>query len=378
MSWIGILMLVLYMLLLLWLQLGIRRFQQRSIGKRPPQTRFSIVIPFRNEAEHLEALVRSLQQLSYPSHLYEVILINDGSTDTSEVILQQIISNQNNKELRFTLLQNERFSNSPKKDALTKGIRHATFEYIITTDADCTVPEQWLQHFNNQLLQDTSVMLCGSVHYRYQQTFAKAFQYWDGISLQSVSAGSFGMQNPFLCNGANLCFQKKAFNEVGGYQGNDHLASGDDIFLLEKMAQQFPKRVNYVMHTDASVETYPEPTWQALVQQRIRWASKTAAQKSWLSKGIGFLVFLLNFYLLFGWLFSNIEIFFLLWGVKAVIDSIFLSMNEVRFGKGNTSKVLLVLSILMYPFITVWVVFSSFSGRYSWKGRSHKKRPVTR
>src|SRR5690606_6593693 len=79
-----------------------------------------------------------------------------------------------------------------------------------------------------------------------------------------------------------------------GFSGNDHIASGDDIFLLEKMKKTFPKQVQFLKSKEAIVSTKPQKNWKNVISQRIRWASKTSKQKSATSLLLGILVFLMS------------------------------------------------------------------------------------
>ena len=107
--------------------------------------------------------------------------------------------------------------------------------------------------------------------------------------------GGFGIKKPFMCNGANLCYSKEIFHELNGFEGNNHLASGDDIFLLEKMFKHFPKKTKYLKSDKALIITSAEPTLKKLFQQRIRWASKSTSYSNRFTKIVGLIVLLTIF-----------------------------------------------------------------------------------
>ena len=384
----------LYLLLIGWLLVGFHKVKVFKITNKLPDSNFSIIIPFRNEAENLPDLLSSLEAINYPKDKFEVLFINDDSTDNSVLILEKYLV----KNKHFKLLNNQRKSNSPKKDAINTAINIAKYNWIITTDADCEVPKNWLQCFNefiNSNLNKHSTfssireelelgMLVAPVVYKTNKSFLQNFQNMDFLSLIGSTIGGFGIQRPFLCNGANLCYKKAVFLKVNGFNGNDDIASGDDIFLMEKFLEQNKNSVKYLKSKDAIVITKPETTFKGLLSQRIRWASKTGATKNWFGKLVGLLVFLMNFLLVFGLLFvvwsfftqnSQISqicvVFLLLFLLKFNIDFLLIQKTYKFMGLKNGLKPYIFSSVL-YPFFVVLVVILSFFKKYEWKDRRFK------
>jgi len=345
---------------------------------------FSILIPFRNEAKNISALANSLIQLNYDKSYFEVIWINDDSTDNSVEILNSFLINN----LHWKLIDNQRKSNSPKKDAINTAIKSAKFEWIITTDADCIVPVNWLQSYSGFvfLFLDKPMkinMMVAPVAYITDGSFLQNFQNIDFLSLIGSTIGGFGVNRPFLCNGANLCYKKEIFFAVNGFEGNDNIASGDDIFLLDKITNKYPNTVHYLKSKDTLVLTKPETTFKGLLSQRIRWASKTGATKNWFGKLVGVLVFLMNLFLVLGfgfWIldyfteihrdlqrFTEVLIFIFL--LKFNLDFLLIQITYKFIGLNNGLKSYISSSVL-YPFFVVLVVLLSFFKKYKWKGRN--------
>ena len=280
-------------------------------------------------------------------------------------------------QLDFKIISNKRKSNSPKKDAITTGVQHAKFDWIITTDADCTVPINWLRVFDDFITKHDPKFIVAPVAYEQQSTFSNRFQVLDFLSLQGATIGGFGIRIPFLCNGANLCYSKSVFNEVHGYSGNEHIASGDDIFLLEKVHHKFPNHLYYLKSRAAIVKTLPQPNFRALLQQRIRWAAKSTGYQKKFSKFVALSVFAMNALLILLCMLSIFTYFnwfnlLLLFLIKFFVDGILILMTARFF---NQTKVLIsyFLSSLFYPFFTMFVAVASLSTNYVWKGRSYKK-----
>lgn len=368
---------LLYLPAMLFLLLGFSRVPKFCGKNSVPKTAFSIVIPYRNEAENLPSLFTSLLKLKYPAEMFEIIAVNDASEDNSEALWQDFRSK--NAQLQVKLLQNVRKSGSPKKDAIKTAIQVAKKDFVITTDADCEVPELWLQHFDAIITKNRVDVVAGPVALKdgvSKMAFLRGFQELDFFSLQAATIGGFGINNPFLCNGANFCYSKTAFLKVNGFEGNDRIASGDDIFLLEKF-QKNGFKTAFLKSLHATVHTNSAASWQQLLFQRVRWAAKTSAYKGLFSKTLGVLVFAMNFMLVIlipaGLLAVVPPVFVLIiFLCKLGVDSL-LIYNSAKFFKRENAMKTIFLSSLFYPFFSSAVVIYSVFLGYKWKGRNFKK-----
>jgi cellulose synthase/poly-beta-1,6-N-acetylglucosamine synthase-like glycosyltransferase len=340
-----------------------RRFSKAEFT---PKTSFSIVVPFRNEKENLPNLLHSIALLNYPKELVEVILVDDDSDDEFRI---------QNLEFRIQMVKNIRKSHSPKKDAIETAIQIAKNNWIITTDADCLVQKDWLTTFDQYIQENEVEMVASGVCYVPKNGFLSAFQNLDFLSLQGATIGSFGINQPFMCNGANFAYSKSFFKELNGFQGNETIASGDDVFLLQKAVSFAPKKVGFLLAKESIVATKPAGTWSELFQQRVRWASKSTGYSSVYGKLLALVVFGGNL----AWIVS-----FLLWLVGLLDQNIFMLFVALKFlidfiliyktANFFESKLQYVLaSSLLYPFFSVSVAVYSLFGKYSWKGRNFKK-----
>lgn len=338
-----------------------------------PETYFAILLPFRNESENLPALLESFKNLNYPKNQFEIIFVDDFSGDDSVKLIYNW--RMENGKFHTTLLENLRISNSPKKDAITRAIPIIKNEWIITTDADCVVPENWLLTIDNYIQSYDVAMIVGAVSYDGKKSFLHHFQQLDLLSLQGATIGSFGLGLGFMCNGANFCYTKSLFQELNGFTGNTKIASGDDVFLVQKAmeSQNFgPKKVHYLKSKSNIVHTKPLNSWKSLFFQRVRWASKTSSYQSVFGKDLALIVFAGNLAIIVGFILllaQKIEsdYFALLFLVKFVFDFIFLKKTNSFFSKKRMP--FLILSSFLYPFFCVSVALFSFFGKYEWKGR---------
>lgn len=338
-----------------------------------PFTKFSIIIPFRNEAKRLPQLLNSLSKLNYPKDCFEVLLINDASTDESFKTIENF--RKKNLNISIYIYDNQRTSAAPKKDAITLAIAKAKYEWVLTTDADCMLPSTWLDCYHDFICNNNVAFVAGPVMYKTGTSFIDQFQLLDVLSLQGITMGSFGHQKGLFCNGANLAYTKTLFNKINGFTNNNTIASGDDIFMLENAQTQFPEKVGYLKSRLAVVETFPETSWATLISQRTRWAKKTAKQNNSGIKAIGILVFLTNLIILatpFLILtnFINIWLGFSVLCIKFLID--FMLLHKAgRFFRKRISVVKVITHFYLYAIISTWIVVQSPFVTYTWKDRKH-------
>ncbi|MEZ4874292.1 MAG: glycosyltransferase [Flavobacteriaceae bacterium] len=364
----------LYGFALVWVRWGIHKLPFFQAEKTPAKNYFSIIVPFRNEASNLPVLLNSLLQLNYSTQHFEVIFIDDESHDPSVVIIQKALKDS---PISFRIHANKRYSNAPKKDAITLGVKEAQHEWIVTTDADCQVPAQWLHLLDAYIEAEHPKMIAMPVAFTAGTSWVKQYQLLDGLSLQAVTMGGFGHQTPLLCNGANLAYKKRCFYEVAGFEGNDQFSSGDDIFLMEKMRRIFPGKLHYLKNPSAMVITQSLSSWKEVIQQRVRWASKTRYQKNGKALLLGSVVLLANLAFIgcifFIFIFPlDIVLFLSFILFKIGIDSLLLwSTSHILQKKAPLFPTL--LSGFLYPFVMVWVFLNSFHRGFIWKDRTFKK-----
>ena len=349
----------------------VKPFERTEVN---PKTTFSIIAPFRNEAKNLPKLLKSISKLNYPKELFEIILVDDFSTDTSERICIQW--RMANGLIESTLLENLRLSNSPKKDAISRAVPILKHEWMVTTDADCIVTKNWLLTLDNFIQQNNPEMVVGAVVYKTKNNWFHYFQQLDLMSLQGTTIGSFGIGKPFMCNGANFAYTKKFFQELGGFGGINSTASGDDVLLLQKAVTANSDKVLYLKNKEFIVKTKPENDLFVLFMQRVRWASKTTSYKNIYAKSLAVVVLLMNLSLVLGfgfWILGKIEIWNLssIFLIKYLVDYVLLYKSNQYLNKG---KFLLPLaSSLVYPVFSSAVGLYSLFGSFTWKGRHFSK-----
>ncbi len=343
----------------------------------PLTTFFSIIIPARNEAANIGDCLSAVLKQQYPTHLYEVIVINDHSTDHTAAIVNSLQAQHSNLKL-INLeehLQGKQL-NAYKKKAIEMAIAASNGQWIVTTDADCQVSDEWLSLFNNYIHQYEPVFIAAPVMFTNNRSFLAVFQLLDFLSLQGITAAAVSAGFHTMCNGANLAYRKDAFYEVGQFRGIDQLASGDDMLLMHKIKQKYPERLGYLFSENAIVFTAPMPDWKSFFNQRIRWASKAGKYQD---RGIFrtlALVYALNVSMLLllpaglllqGW--KGLLNWLLLVLAKTLVELSFM-LPVSRFYKRTPA---LYWFVLMQPFHIAYTVVAGWLGKfgsYQWKGRS--------
>lgn len=374
---ISLIITALYVLLIGSFCWGFERVKTNVLPSETPKTCFTIVIPFRNEAEHLPALLASILKLNYPKSFFEVILVDDHSDDTSQALIKQFLESEEVSTSHIKVITTVRRTKSPKKDAITLAISQASNEWIVTTDADSVLPIFWLDSFDAYIQNQHPKMIVAPLTYHNTKGFLENFQLLDVLSLQGATIGGFGLQKPFLCNGANLAYTQQLFHSVNGFEGNSDVASGDDVFLLEKATTHFPEHVHYLKNRSVVVTTSALSSVSELIHQRVRWAAKATAYNTRFGKIAGSIVFAQNALLIVGLCLIligefKLEVLVTIFLVKACMDGLLIYKAAAFFDQKKQLKYYAVATFC-YPFFSVYVVVLALFRGYKWKERAYRQ-----
>lgn len=357
-----------------------RQNGQAAATAKSPYITISVIIPARNEQDNIATCIRSILNNDYPLAMLEIIVIDDFSEDDTAAIAENMLQGGHGRviQLKNYLSKNERL-NSYKKKALEIAIGEAKGEWIITTDADCEVPLHWLQQLTQPMQLHQVKFIAAPVSFTPalpQPDGLYYFQSLDFMTMQGITAASIAMNLGNMCNGANLAFNKKAFDEVGGYKGIDHIASGDDMLLMHKIQLRFPDGIFYLKSKEAIVHTPAQPDWSSFLNQRIRWSSK--ADKYDDKKLTVILAFVYFFNVSFIPLFiaGFFNYFYWLWmlGIlfgKVMVELIFLVPVAKFYSKTKELR----WFPLFQPMHIGYIIMAGFLGKfgsYQWKGRTVK------
>lgn len=333
-------------------------------------TTFSVIVAARNEETSITRCLESIALQNYPAHLFELIIVNDHSTDNTQGLVHQFIENHLGLSVRLLNAKGE-----GKKKAITEGIKIANGKMILVTDADCIVSKGWIKSFSLAYEKSSTKCISGPVKIIGNGIFA-GIQGLEFMSLIGSGAGSIGGRMPVMCNGANFCYEKAAFEEVGGFKGNDNYASGDDVFLMLKITKQFGVgKVTFLKDQAAIVTTESQPTLSSFLKQRLRWVSKSPGYTDFGIIMTALSVFLANLWILMGLGFglsTGLWQPFLLVSIsKLIID---LPLLFYVSGFLNQKKLLIYyLPVqIMMPFYVVLIALVGLFSTVSWKDRQVK------
>ncbi|WP_439182058.1 glycosyltransferase [Carboxylicivirga taeanensis] len=326
------------------------------------QKGISLIIPFKDEASNLPALLQSLEAQTYKN--WELILVNDHSTDNGVAILEELLVSFKGPA---TIINS---SQTGKKAALLEGAKQAQYPLLVTTDADCTFSSNWLSTLSAYAEKYSPDLLIGPVSLKKAKGFLQRFQQVDFTALQISGAAAALQQQAIMCNGANLLCSKDLYLKA---HLQPNIASGDDMFLLEWMKSQH-KSIHFIKSKAALVETAPVSQAKALLQQRARWAAKAPHYKDKRIVLTGAIVAAVNLVLILSFIGSwFIPELWKLWGIylfiKCLVDYMLLKAGSDSY-KLKITLFEVIFWQLLYPLYVITVLLFPLFFEVRWKGRS--------
>lgn len=363
---IVVLLFIAYSSLILYYYQGWKSIPLYKAGNSEVTLRITVVIPARNEEANIGTLLQQLLAQQYPSTLVEIIVVDDHSTDRTAEIVESF------EKVILISLKDENI-NSYKKKAIETAIERASGELIVTTDADCSPGENWLAMLADFCQQKNAVFIAAPVVFSSDSSALQQFQFYDFMILQGITGAAVYQKQLSMCNGANLAYKRNIFYEVGGYQGIDQIASGDDMLLMYKIASRYPDQVFYLKSQAAIVSTEPMQTWKQFINQRIRWASKATRYQDKRFIPVLLLVYVFNLSFLFlfiagFWNTSYFTMLLALWLLKTIVEYTFV-WELSRFFQRRT---FFSIFFLLQPIHILYTIISGLLGqlgKYEWKGR---------
>ena len=319
-----------------------------------PSSFVSVIIACRNEQEKLPALLESLSGQDYPRELFEVIIVDDNSSDKSSETAAE-----NKGQIHLMVLKNK---GKGKKEAIRTGINVSKGRLILTTDADCTMGKSWIKTVAAFFEKYSPELIISPVQLAGTDGFFGKFQALEYLSLQGITAGSVMAGNGIMCNGANLAFTREAYLT---HMEDLHfdLSTGDDVFMLHSMKKDNNSAIMWLESSGSIVTTSASSTVFSFIRQRKRWISKWRAysDRFTIITGIFTLTAILLQLSAFVSLFFNISfiwIFLIILVLKSLPDFLILRNTTSRYGKTDLMRWFLPAQ-LIYPLYVMGVLLYS-------------------
>ena len=247
------------------------RREKRAIKLLCPQhVKVSVIIPVHNESRRMEGLLRSLLVQDYPA---EIIFVDDRSGDESPAMLARFLQDARSRGMENCRIITLKENPGPnfKQYALGRGIAESSGDYLLFTDGDCQLPSGWIRAMVHRIADGKTGAVIGPVFKKMPgKDFFYLYQCFDHIARYNYLAAAAALGAAGGGFGNNLIISKKALDELGGYSAVPPSPT-EDAALISIIRRHGKYKVCAAMHSDAAVETVPEISWKALVNQTLRW-----------------------------------------------------------------------------------------------------------
>lgn len=320
----------------------------------------SIIVPCKNEESSLPSLLADLSLQNYPEDSFEIIVVDDHSSDNTLIVAEEFSGIRNLK-----VISN---AGNGKKHAIRTGVQSSSSELIITTDADCRVGKVWVGTIASFYAACRPALIIGPVKLKERKGVLFVFQHIEWLGLQGITAGYALAGRPVMCNGANLAFTRKTFME-NCEDLNYTIPSGDDIFLLHSVKSKQGPSILWLNSREADVTTEPAYSIQELLKQRARWISKAGSYRDaftiFLSAVVFITVSLLGLMLVAALLNIKFLPFFLAgFTIKSFADALLIRTTANLYKQKSFLRWLFPLQLL-YPLYLAAVLIRLIPGLFS-------------
>ena len=347
--------------------LSLYRNRVEMHGRASLQRNVSVLIAARNEGKNTEKLLQSLYNQSFSKEKFEVIIVDDHSDDETFEVSENyrvLHPEMNLKVLKAT--------GTGKKQAISQALHAAENELVMVTDADCELPERWIEVMVNYFINHDLKMLLGPVLLSPANTLFEKLQVLEHLSLIASTAGSAAIGMPVMCNGANMMYDRQAALDVEKYRTDMKIASGDDMFLMEQFIKHYgSKSVGFILDNQAIVKTATMPDLKSFFRQRTRWTSKTKAYTNWKIIATALIVLMFNLSIVFffaaGFFIKVFWIFFILYVILKTLIDFPILRRITHFMKQQKLLFWMFPLEFVYPFYIVFTAFAGLVTKVRWK-----------
>lgn len=356
---------VLYLITHLYLYSGYKKSLALNKIQNSTLPKVTVIVAARNEEENITRCIKSLSKIEYPEECLEIILVNDNSTDNTQKLMLETTRQLNN----FKVI-NSRKNNSGnlkgKANAIDTAIEICTGEIIISTDADCEVPVNWVRE-TVRYFDEKTAMVCGFTFINTEKSLFAKVQCIDWMYLLSLASSSSGLKMILSCLGNNLSFTKTSYKQTGGYESMGFSVT-EDLALMRKIDSNKNFEIKFPVDKECLVKTLPCNNLSELFSQKRRWF-RGGTGMNFLGYIIGFELYSVNFLLIFGLFFLSMKIYLPLIILKIISELILLRKTFHRFNLNHLYKYY-PLFIFYFAFYGLILPLSFlFKTKIKWKGQ---------
>lgn len=235
----------------------------------------SVIVCAKNESDNLKEFIPLIIEQDYPQ--FEIVLINDASIDDSLEIMKSFKELHSN--IKIVDVKNIEAFWGNKKYALTLGIKAATHDYLLFTDADCKpVSKHWIKAMSSNFSNTKTLVLGYGAYKKKKNSLLNKLIRFETVitAIQYFSYAKIGM--PYMAVGRNLSYRKDEFFNANGFINHMDIRSGDDDLFVNQVATA--KNTTTCFSQSSFTESIPEKSFKAWVKQKRRHVTTAKHYKS--------------------------------------------------------------------------------------------------
>ena len=352
-----------YLIVVIWITIaGLSKIEKKENNKKV-SIFISVVIAVKNENKCIDKLLLALKNQSYPTEMFEIIIVDDESSDNTLEILQK----WKNKVKNLKIIESKKNQEGWDRKiwSLNQGIEVAKGEIILHTDGDCFPEKDWILHMALQFNDIEIGYVVGATPLIGEGFFNKIIIH-ESLAQDSLSA--FGLYNNLLfsCNGRSVSYRKKYFDRVNGFKDISHIVGGDDDLLMHKLINQTHCKSKYITSKNSFVFSDTVNSFKELVSQRIRYASKglTFYRYRFVSKELKLIIpllYIVNILVCFSiiqLIYAPNYFFLLIFFIKLISDFIMVKtyLGQIKY---SLDYIIFLFLSIVHPFYII--IFSTIA-----------------
>jgi cellulose synthase/poly-beta-1,6-N-acetylglucosamine synthase-like glycosyltransferase len=326
----------------------------------------SVIIAARNEEQTIRPCLESIARLTYPKELLEVIVVNDRSTDNTEAVVQEFAALH-----PFITLLNAREDETGrlkgKTNAVAQAIDRSRGDFILFTDADCIVPEAWVEETVKYYSEENVGLVAGFTSLRAQNVF-EGIQALDWFVLFSVAAATIRLHFPVTAVGNNLSVRKKAYEAVGGYRSIPFSIT-EDYALFNAITSTRTYKAKFPLDAGMLVQSLPCDSVEGLFKQKKRWfiggADMSFERIMLFANG-----FIFKALLILSFIISGVGSVLIPFAVKCIVDFLLVRPSLSAFKKMHLLTYFILFELYYIAYVVLFPLLVLFNRKVAWKERT--------